>query len=491
MSKNIISKGGNNPVQAITGTGKVQEVKAISAEKIEKILDYMEENDMPLRNLEEHLECMGVNDSPEIISQIKRSDKFILGSLKEKFLNHKTEKFAKEIIELTKTMSPEDALLNLDWGYDNSGNKISSIFQEAKVIPAKLIIEQAKNMEINEAIDLLCFGLRHSNFQIEKMFSEAIVNLTNKLEPKESIRFLSNAFYFRGESRNIIKNALMSHSNLLIESTKKLNQPKDILDTLRWLCNNAGIEDSIETFEESMIIPAKSFIENTKKMPQRGIWETLKNKDDNYIKNFFKISFDVITKNKRTKDILEDLEWGLYHTRGKASEIFANAIVEVLKEMKSKEALKFLKQKYHRFGTFISEIFANVIVDIVSKNTNQKEILKDLEWGFENGGWDDRKIFTKAIISLTKKLEPIEALKILYKGYNFSSDEIQDLFKEAMVAPSKSLIESTKNMPQKQALKILRGGRYNSAYSRKISELFDKEIGYRSNISKLNEIIQN
>jgi len=64
-----------------------------------------------------------------------------------------------------------------------------------------------------------------------------------------------------------------------------------------------------------MIIPAKSFIENTKKMPQRGIWETLKNKDDNYIKNFFKISFDVITKNKRTKDILEDLEWGLYHTR--------------------------------------------------------------------------------------------------------------------------------------------------------------------------------
>ncbi|EKD65796.1 MAG: hypothetical protein ACD_49C00085G0011 [uncultured bacterium (gcode 4)] len=491
MLKDIISQWGNKPAQAITWTWKVQEVKAISAEKIEKILDYMKENDMALRKLEEHLECMGINDSPEIIAQIKWSDKFILGSLKEKFLNHKTKKLAKELIELTETMLPDDALLALDWWYDNSKWKIQKMFEEAQMTPAKLVILLSKDMKLDDAIELLQIWLYHTTGDAQTIFVNSIVSLTNNLEPKEAIGILNKFTFNARENRKILEKAIIFHTNIIVEQAKKSENPRDSLEILDSIFYYSNLEEAQKILEEAMITPAKSFAENTKNMSQKWFWETLKWRKGQYIRNSLKIWFDIMTWTKRTKDILETLEEGFSDVRWEAKSILIGEIINfVIENYEPQEALKILKQKQKLFLRYSHEINPKSIIKLISE-LDQKEILKTLKWWFNNSEiYDFRIIYANEIINFVANLEPQEALKILSNSYGHDTfTELKRLFIEAMITPAKSLIESTKNMPQKEALKTLRSGRGNSDW--KSVRLFQDEIKYRSNLSQLNEIVRN
>jgi len=491
MSKNIISQWENKPAKAISKVWRTGEVIAISAEKIEKILDYMEENDMALRKLEEHLECMGINDSPEIIAQIKWSDKFILGSLKEKFLNHKTKKLAKELIELTETMFPDDALLALDWWYDNSKWKIQKMFEEAQMTPTKLVILLSKDMKLDDAIELLQIWLYHTTGDAQTIFVNSIVSLTNNLEPKEAIGILNKFTFNARENRKILEKAIIFHTNIIVEKAKKLENPRDSLEILDSIFYYSNLEEAQKILEEAMTTPTKSFAENTKNMPQKWFWKTLKWREGQYIRNSIKIWFDIMAWTKRNKDILETLEEWLSDTRWEAKSILIGEIINfIIESYEPQKALKILKQKQKLFWGYSYEINPKSIIKLISE-LDQKEALKTLKWWFDNSRINDfKKIYANEIINFVTNLEPKEALKTLNNSYDYNTmSEIKSLFIEAMIAPTKLLIESTKNLPQKEALKILKWWRDNSAW--KSNKLFQDEIKYRSNLSQLNEIVRN
>lgn len=370
MTKNIISQWGNKPVQAPVWTWKTQEVIAISSEKVEGILNFMAEKEIPLRDLAEYLECVGLDNTPEVLSQIKWSEKFILNSLKENFLNHQTTKLANELIELTKTMTPKDALLKLYWWYKNSKWEINYMFDQSMITPAKLMIEESKDMKLDDAVELLWFWIIHSSSKIQKIFQETAVDLVKKLEPKEAIKILNRfSTYSNSENRKILEKAIIFHSKLFIESAKKLENPKDILEALDGIFYYSDEKKAQEVFEEAMISPAKEFVENTKNMQQKWFWETLKWRKKNYIRNSIKIWFDILTEAKRKNDILETLEEWYLSTRWQARDILFDEIIDfIIENYEPQKALKILKQKQTNIFGYWREIPADKIIKLIPKD---------------------------------------------------------------------------------------------------------------------------
>lgn len=497
MSKNITPQWGDKPIQTPVWIWNTQKVIAISADKVDGILNFMAEKEIPLRDLAEHLECLNLDNIPGVIAQIKWSDNYILNNLKENFLNHKTTKLANELIELTKTMTPKDALLKLYWWYKNSKWEINYMFDQSMITPAKLMIEESKDMKLDDAVELLWFWIVHSSSKIQKIFQETAVDLVKKLEPKEAIKILDRlTTYSNSENRKILEKAIIFHSKLFTQSAQKLENPKDILEALDGIFYYSDEKKAQEVFEEAMISPAKEFIESTKNMSQKWFWETLKWRKKNYIRNSIKIWFDIMTGTKRTKDIIETLEEGLSFTRWEARNILVTEIINfVIENYEPQEALKILKQKKKLFLSYGREISANVIIKLAKDNLNQEEILKTLNWWFENSKksntWDNLKIYANAIADFAiKNLEPKKALEVIYFGWSiYRYDNIWKIFEKAMIEPAKLFVESTKNMPQKEALKVLKWWRNHSIGEACV--LIKDEIRYRSNLWELSQLIKN
>lgn len=496
MSKNIVLQWGDKPVQTTVWVWRAQEIKAISTEKVEGILNFMAEKEIPLINLEEHLECLNLDNIPGVIAQIKWSEKFILNSLKENFLNHKTTKLANELIELTKTMTPKDALLKLYWWYKNSKWEINYMFDQSMITPAKLMIKESKDMKLDDAVELLWFWIIHSSSKIQKIFQETAVDLVKKLEPKEAIKILDRLTTSNSENRKILEKAIIFHSKLFTQSAQKLENPKDILEALNGIFYYSDEKKAQEVLEEAMISPAKEFIESTKNMSQKWFWETLKWRKKNYIRNSIKISFDIMTGTKKSKDIIETLEEGLSFTRWEAENILITEIINfVIENYEPQKALKILEQKQKIFRKHNREISANVIIKLATNNLNQEEILKTLNKWFENSKKsntrDNLKIYANAIADFAiKNLEPKKALEVIYFGWSiYRYDNIWKIFEKAMIEPAKLFVESTKNIPQKEALKVLKWWRNHSIGEACV--LIKDEIRYRSNLSELNQLIKN